>query len=197
VLQGILQRYAFVMKSQGITAGEFKAWRQTFMLMTLEQMGQLLRVSPKTIENWESGRASIPFSMWWVMHVTMQDPEYFLTRPGFHDFYIEYDQGEAYLCSRRYPDIRFTTTDLYVCCSALQSVERLREAVTKKDAEIAELQAENTRLRQMLNAGAVTAELQAMHDHIGDLMRRIHTADIVYIPEKESAEVLPLRQAQA
>ena len=179
MLDKILKRYAYVMKPQGITPQDFKMWREHFMLMNPEQLGALVRVSARTIKNWENGVSEIPFSMWWVMHATMQDPEYFLTRPGFHDFYIEYVEGAAYLCSHSYPDIRWTATDLYFNRCALNEVLRLREELKKQDETLSELTAENTRLRQMLKTDGVTGELQAMHDHIGALMKRIQTADVM------------------
>jgi DNA-binding XRE family transcriptional regulator len=177
-LERILRRYGHVMKPQGITPTDFRMWREHFMLMTPEQLAALVRVSSRTIRNWESGANEIPFSMWWVMHVTLQDPEYFLTRPGFHDFYIEYLGGEAYLCSHSYPDIRWTATDLYFNRCALSEVYVLREQIKKREEKVDELTAENTRLRQLLKTEGVTGELQAMQDHIGALMKRIQTADV-------------------
>jgi predicted nuclease with TOPRIM domain len=78
-----------------------------------------------------------------------------------------------------------------------QRLEGFKAEVNQAKAKAAELEAENTRLRQMLKAGTVAAELKAMHDHIGEMMRRMHTADIVALPEKENAEVISLRQASA
>lgn len=198
-LANILKRYAFVMKDQTITSADFKNWRTIYMLMSPEQLAQLVREPVKNIIDWEAGRKPIPFSMWWVMHTTMQDPEVFLTRPGFHDFRIEYRNGVAHLCSERYPDICYTTEDLYATRAALQAVAKLQGALNRKEQQIQELQAENTRLRQMLKAGTVAAELKAMHDHIGDLMKRIHTADVVTFPdsEKAPADVVNIKQAAA
>lgn len=198
VLDKILKRYAHAMKPQGITPEDFKMWREHFMLMNPEQLGALVRVSARTIRNWENGVSEIPFSMWWVMHVTMQDPEYFLTRPGFHDFYIEHVEGTAYLCSHSYPDIRWTATDLYFNRCALNEVLILREKIKRQDEKLNELTAENTRLRQMLKTEGVTGELQAMHDHIGALMKRIHTADVMpFHAEPEAAPAVNLTHKAA
>lgn len=197
-LQAILKSYAPAMKAQGVTSTEFRMWREYCMLMTVEQAGQLVRVPPATIKDWESGRAPIPFSMWWVMHVMLQDPENLLCRPGFHDFYIQHDNSIGpTLCSSRYPDVRLTPNDLYATMGMQQRLEGFKAEVNQAKAKAAELEAENTRLRQMLKAGTVAAELKAMHDHIGEMMRRMHTADIVALPEKENAEVISLRQASA
>lgn len=197
MLDGILKRYAHVMRPQGITPLDFKMWREHFMLMNHEQLGALIRVSARTIRNWESGVSEIPFSMWWVMHVTMQDPEYFLTRPGFHDFYIEYVDGKAYLCSYSYPDIRWTATDLYFNRCALNEVLSLRHQIEKQDQDLKGLTAENTRLRQLLKTDGVAGELQAMHDHIGALMKRIQTADVMPFQPVQVEVSAPLQSQKA
>jgi DNA-binding transcriptional regulator YiaG len=190
MLDKILNRYKHVMNEQVITPRDFQRWREFYMLMNPEQLGALVRVSARTIRNWENGETPIPFSMWWVMHVTMQDPEYFLTRPGFHDYYIEYVDGVPLLCSHSYPDIRWTTTDLYVNRCAVGEATRLRRVIDSQDENLRELAAENTRLRQMLKTKGVTAELQAMHEHIGQMMQRIQTADVMpFQTEQESPPV--------
>ena len=200
-LDAILKRYEWVMKPQGVTAAEFKNWREYYMLMNHEQLGALVRVNERTVRNWENGTSEIPFAMWWVMHSTLQDPEYFLTRPGFHDFYIGYDhhRGEATLCSHAWPDIKATPTDLYFQRAAVSEVGSLRHQLEQKEKEVADLTAQNTKLRQMLKEGTVAAELAAMHEHIGTLLKKMHTADIVSFPESApTSEVIEFpRQATA
>jgi hypothetical protein len=200
-LDAILKRHEWVMKPQGVTAADFKNWREYSMLMSPEQLGALVRVNERTIRNWENGTSEIPFAMWWVMHSTLQDPEYFLTRPGFHDFYIGYDRdrGEATLCSYTWPDIKCTPTDLYFQRAAASEVGTLRYQLEQKDKEIAELTAQNTKLRQMLKEGTVAAELTAMHEHIGTLLKKMHTADVLAFPDVEAtSDIIPFpRQASA
>ena len=53
-LQSILKRYAWVMKPQGVTPADFKAWRLHIMGMTPEQLGALVRVNERTIRNWRT-----------------------------------------------------------------------------------------------------------------------------------------------
>lgn len=190
----IWQRYSYMMKEHGISGSSLKLWREHVVYMSPEQVAQMVRVDVKTIRNWESGKSAIPFTMWWVMHCTLQDPEHFLDRPGFHDFYIEYDHDrkQSVLCSRQWPDIRCSPTDLYVQRAATNKVfeleNRLQEKQLEVDAkqrELDEMAAENTRLRQMLKAGTVAEELAAMHAHIGNLLTQMHTADVVDFPTIE------------
>ena len=93
--ENMMKMYKFAMKPQGITPGEMRSWREHYLLMSREQLAAVIRVTERTVSNWEEARSPIPFSMWWMMHTTLQDPECFLTRPGYHDFYIEYENGEA------------------------------------------------------------------------------------------------------
>jgi len=192
-LDRILKRYAYMMKEQGVTASDFKAWRTLSMMMSQNQLAQLVRVPVRMVMDWESGKAAIPFSMWWVMHTTLQDPETFLTRPGFHNYYIEYYDGEPMICSRTHPDIRYTTTDLYLGRVAMRSVESMRSELDRQAKVNEDLIAENTRLRQMLKEGTVAQELAAMHAHIGNLLTKMHTADVVDFP---TAEVLKFAAAR-
>lgn len=192
-LDRILKRYAYMMNEQGVTASEFKAWRTLSMMMSQNQLAQLVRVPVRMVMDWESGKAAIPFSMWWVMHTTLQDPETFLTRPGFHNYYIEYYDGEPMICSRTHPDIRYTTTDLYLGRVAMRSVETMRSEMDRQAKVNEDLIAENTRLRQMLKEGTVAQELAAMHAHIGNLLNKMHTADVV---DFQTAEVLQFAAAR-
>ena len=130
------------MKAQVLSPRDFKMWREYYMLMKPEQLGALLRVTARTVRSWEGGASRISFSMWWVMHVTMQNQEYFLTRPGFHDYYIEYRDGVPSLCSRSWPDIRWMATDLYVNRCAVSEVTRLRVVIEKRDESLRNLAAE-------------------------------------------------------
>lgn len=187
----IWKRYSYVMPEHSISPINFKVWRENALYMSLEQVAQMVRVDVKTVRGWESGRLPIPFSMWWVMSSTLQDPECFLDRPGFHDYYIEYDHDlhQPVLCSHKWPDIRVTPTDLYVQRTAVSKAFQLenqlhakQQEVDAKQLELDEMAAENTRLRQMLKAGTVASELASMHAHIGSLLTRMHTADVVDFP---------------
>jgi len=184
----IWERYRYAMGEHGITPTTLKMWRLHSVFMSVEQVAQLVRVDARTVRNWESGKSAIPFTMWWVITCTLQDPEFFLDRPGFHDFYIEYDRDrkQPVLCSHTWPDIRVSPTDLYIQRTATGRLMQLEYQLADKQREVDELTAENTRLRQMLKAGTVADELAAMHAHIGNLLAKMHTADVVEFPAAET-----------
>lgn len=185
----ILKRYEWTMKPQGVTPGDIKMWREQYMGMTPAQLGAFVRVNERTIRNWENGTSEVPFSMWWMVHSSLQDPSYFLSRPGFQDFYVDYkrDTGEPMLCSHTWPDIRYTPSELYTNRAALNEVSSLQFRVHELEKKVGELTAENTRLRQMAKTGAVAQELAAMQAHIADLLKRMNTADVLPFPETEPA----------
>jgi DNA-binding XRE family transcriptional regulator len=188
-LRMALKRYGWGMKAQGVTAGDIRMWREHIMGMTPAQLAALVRVNERTVRNWENGTSEVPFSMWWMVHSTLQDPAYFLTRPGFHDYYVDYDRntGEAMLRSYTWPDISYTPTQLYANRAALNEVTSLQSRVRELEGKVGELTAENTRLRQMAKTGAVAQELAAMQAHIADLLKRMNTADVLPFPETEPA----------
>lgn len=191
VLKSILKRYRYSMESHCISPSDFKNWREHFLLMSCAQLAELIRVNERTIKRWEAGTSAIPFSMWWMMHSTLQDPAYFLIRPGFHDFYIEYVDGEALLCSYEYPEIRCSPTDLYFNRACFNDLLIHKNKLKATNQKYDELLAENTRLREMYKANAVTKELELMHKHIGQLMSRIGTADVMEFPDARHASVSP------
>lgn len=194
----IERHYGYALKPHDITAADFQHWRVHFMLLTVKQAAALVRVTPKTILDWESGKSDIPFSMWWVMHTTMQDPKHFLTRPGFHDFRVDYEDGEARLCSTRHPDISYSVYDLYLSRAAVGELASLRSELAQMNARIDGLTAENTRLRQALKGNGVTRELQAMHTRLSALVQQLATADVLSFPDAdEHVDVMPLKQATA
>jgi DNA-binding transcriptional regulator YiaG len=188
--QNMLNRYKFSMKPQGIAPEDMQHWREHYLLMNRAQLASIIRVSERTLRNWETGASQIPFSMWWMMHTTMQDPEYFLSRPGFHDFYIEYENGESLLCSHKHPEIRYSPTDLYFNRAVFGELITQKNKLIQANAAYAELQAENTRLREMYKTNAVTKELESMHDHISQLMKRLNTADVMPFQFSKSAVVV-------
>ncbi|MBX9900911.1 MAG: helix-turn-helix domain-containing protein [Burkholderiaceae bacterium] len=177
--QHILERYKYSMRPQGVLPSDIQHWREHFLLMNREQFASIIRVSERTLRNWETGKTPISFSMWWMLHSTLQDPEYFLSRPGFHDFYIDYQDGEALLCSHKHPEIRYSPSDLYFNRAVLSELNAVRIELSKARSQYEELQAENTRLREMYKTNAVTKELESMHEHIGQMMKRLNTADVM------------------
>jgi DNA-binding transcriptional regulator YiaG len=177
--KNILERYKYAMREQGILPSDLSNWREYYMLLSREQLASIIRVDERTIRNWETGKSEIPFSIWWFMHTSMQDPAYFLTRPGFHDFYIDYENGEAFLCCHSHPEIRYTPTDLYFNRMAFAELLSCRRDLQKAQDAFDALQLENTRLREMYKTNAVSKELAAMHEYIGQLVSRLNTADVV------------------
>lgn len=179
---GMPHWYSEAMRQQSITPAEFAYWRTYVVNLTTAECGALLRVDRKTIEHWERGRARIPFAVWYVMHCYLQRPDVWLSRCGFTDLYVTYRNGIAYLCSAEYPDIEFTHGQLVYYAQAMQHLASVEARCAALEARANALVAENTELRRMFKGAQVTAELERMRDQIGDLLSRMHTADVYPFP---------------
>jgi len=196
---GMPDWYREAMKRQSVTPGEFAHWRRYVVNLTPDECAALFRVSKKTIENWEKGKSAIPFSAWYVMHCHLQNPEVWLSRCGFTDLYVEHRDGKAYLCSAEYPDIRFTHGQLAYYAQAMGHLDSVQAEGERAKARIVKLVAENTELRRMFKGHHVKTQLEGMQAQIGELLARLHTADVYAFPvEREgAAEPTPVTAAGA
>jgi DNA-binding XRE family transcriptional regulator len=179
---GMPSWYQWAMSQQSVTPAEFAHWRRYVVNLTLDECAALFRVNRKTIENWERGKSSVPFAVWYVMHCHIQKPAVWLSRCGFTDLYVEYHDGKAYLCSAEYPDIRFTHGQLVYYAQAMGHLDSVEAESERAKARIAELVAENTDLRRMFKGHHVKTQLEAMQAQIGELLSRLHTADVYAFP---------------
>lgn len=188
VLHGLPRWYEWAMQQHNVTPREFSYWRKYVVQLSVEECGALLRVSPRTINNWEQGRSPISFSVWYVMHCYLQKPEVWLSRDGFRDLYVDYRDGEAYLVSDEYPDIRFTHGELVYAGASIGMARRADEKNKALQARIRELEAENTGLRRMFKDGDITKELESMRARIAGLLQQLDTADIYSFPTTNNIE---------
>lgn len=185
---GMPDWYREAMKRQSVTPGEFEHWRRYVVNLTSEECAALFRVSKKTVDNWEKGKSPIPFSAWYVMHCHLQNPEVWLSRCGFTDLYVEHRDGKAYLCSAEYPDIRFTHGQLVYYAQALGHLDSVQGESERAKARIAELITENTKLRRMFKGHHVKTQLEGMQAQIGELLSRLHTADVYAFPVEREGD---------
>ena len=122
----------------------------------------------------------IPYSVAMVMRWAWNSDAIKLSRPGFHDWSVYYDPHTKVpkLYNREYR-VEFSEAKLVYFAQAmghLSAVEMERDAMRR---EIEELQAENTKLREMFKSKAVTGELRDMQTRIDGLLKKINTADVI------------------
>lgn len=176
--RGLPTWYAWAMEEHSITASELRAWRANFLQCSVAECAALMRVPEQQVYRWESGRSPIPFAIWYMMHSLLQSPDVWLARCGFADLYVEYRDGEAYLCSATYPSVRFTHAQLCYYELALKRLDALQTERRELCEQLEALRSENADLRNMFARGHVTAELRDMSERLHGLLSRIGTADV-------------------
>jgi DNA-binding transcriptional regulator YiaG len=158
---------------------DLKHWRLYYLNITQDECARLLRIPLTTYVKWEAGKQKIPFLMWYMVHCVLQWDEVRLSKAGFADFYINYQNGNAYLCSAEYPDIKFAPADLAYFGRAIQHLNNIEKRNKELQAQVDRLTFENTELRRMYKANKVTAQVEAMQEQINALMMRLNTADVM------------------
>jgi hypothetical protein len=181
---GLPQWYERAMQVEAPTPADFSNWRKNYVQLTVEQCAQLLRVSSGMVKRWERGTAPIPFATWYVMHCYLQAPDVWVSRCGFSDLYVEYEDSEAFLCSAEWPDIRYSHGQLVYLSQAVSRMQSMESELKKLDARLGELEAENTSLRRMFKENAITQELQGMHQRLSSLLAQVNTADLYSLSQR-------------
>lgn len=176
----------WIAQSQTITiAGENFHWMRRGMGLTVEQCAAYLRVDPSTVRRWEADTVPVPFTAFELLRVISTTVFFKLSHHRWDGWFIS--QHDGALVS---PDYGITATPEDI--NALQHVQsklsRLESENQSLKAEIVEMQAENTRLREQFVSQGVVSELAAMQERIGSIMARINTAEVIpFTHPKEAA----------
>lgn len=166
----------WIAQSQAISiTGENFYWMRHGMGLTVEQCAAYLRVHHSTVRRWEVGTAPVPFTAFELLRMISSTALFKLAHHRWDGWFIEQQDGA--LVS---PDYRITATPEDI--NTLQHVQN-KAAIFESEnrhlkAELAEMQAENIRLREMFVSQGVVDELATMQEQIGALMARINTAKI-------------------
>ena len=122
------------------------------------------------------------------MHCHLQAPDVWVSRCGFSDLYVEYEDGEAFLCSAEWPDIRYSHGQLVYLSQAVSRTYSMENDLQKLRAQIRELQDENTSLRRLFKENAITQELQGMHERLSSLLAQVNTADLYSLCDRRDQQ---------
>lgn len=158
-----------------ITGAHFRELR-ILLRMTRQQCAAFLRLDPKTIERWETGKRAPAFAAFETLRLTL-DSVYARSSHRAWDGWFMSRDGEW--ISPNVGKLAFKPWELEQWPQLLADISKLRFEKVRLVEELAEATAENTRLRKLYQAQGVTKELQRMHDRIGDLLAGINTAEIV------------------
>jgi hypothetical protein len=185
---GLPQWYERATQIETLTPADFVQWRKNYVQLTVDECARLFRVSVAAVKRWERGTTQIPFAVWYVMHSYLQAPDVWVSRCGFSDLYVEYDDGEAFLCSAEWPDIRYSHGQLVCLSQAVNRMHSMDCDIQKLSARVRELENENTGLRQMFKENAITQELQGMHERLSSLLAQVNTADLYSLAERRDKQ---------
>lgn len=185
---GLPQWYERAMQVEDLTPADFASWRKNYVQLTVEECARLFRISTGLVKRWERGTAPIPFAAWYVVHCHLQAPDVWVSRCGFSDLYVEYEDGEAFLCSAEWPDIRYSHGQLVYLSQAVSRMHSMEVDAQKLRARIGELEEENIGLRRMFKENAITQELQGMHQRLSSLLAQVNTADLYSLADRRDQQ---------
>ncbi|MFA6547058.1 MAG: hypothetical protein WCS99_21755 [Limisphaerales bacterium] len=162
-----------------VTPEQFREVRWLVHRMTVEQCAAFLRVNPATVWRWENGSSPITFAAFVALRLLSDVrfvPHQVKEWDGWQIINAGVDVGVLY--DSKKTGAMFSPSDL----RASQWVKAERDSWKKKaeeaEARVAELETENTRLRQLFNTQGVTTELRQMQDKLAVMLDSIGTAEI-------------------
>lgn len=175
----------WIAQSQNIAiAGENFRWMRRCMGLSVEQCAAYLRVVPSTVRRWESDSVAVPFAAFELLRFISTSVFFKLSHHRWDGWFISQQDGA--LVS---PDQRITATpeDINTLQLVQSKLSHLKFENQGLKAEIAEMQAENTRLRRQFVSQGIVTELAAMQQQIDSIMAKINTAEIIPLSHPKEA----------
>jgi DNA-binding transcriptional regulator YiaG len=148
------------------------------MGMTTSQCAAYLRVTRRTISNWESGAVPVQFSAFELLRIVFESTSFKFSHKEWDGWFIS-DEGR--LVS---PDVAcsFSPGDLNYFSFNRSEAAKLANETYRLQSELDKATAENTRLRQLFLSQGLVDELAAMKDHVNRLVALVATAKVIPFP---------------
>lgn len=168
----------WVQESQRITIvpASLEYLRLHCMNITQAQAAAYLRVSLDEYQTWERGGKPVPFMAFELLRLVYTSTAYRLSHATWDGWHFNKD---GHLVSPDVGRMAVTPRDFIALVFMRSELEGRRQEVEKLKASMADLETENTRLRQMFRENAITNELETMQTRLGDLLASIKTAQII------------------
>ncbi len=163
-----------------VTAERFKAMRSELLQLSVAQCAAYLCVSQAAVKRWESGEEGVPVAAFEALRQQSESVFCRMSHQQWDGWFIERQTGE--LVSPDVGKLALKPAELNALPMLYGELSMLRNDNAQKAARIDELEAENAALRAGLAVKAVAAELSDMQERIGEMLRSLHTADIVPFP---------------
>lgn len=147
--------------------------------MTAEECATYLRVTVESVRAWESGDEAIPFTAYWLLHVTYKS-QIFRTRfPQWDGWEIQESGPDAGKLIDANRSAAFTPQEIACIPFAWHQASFHANRAERLEAALDAAAAENTRLRQLFNEQGVTAELRQVQERLAVMLDKIGTAEVI------------------
>ncbi|BAO30416.1 hypothetical protein [Sulfuritalea hydrogenivorans] len=163
-----------------ITPERFIELRKFMLQLKAVQCAALLRVNPSTVWRWENGSIPIPFAAYMALRLLLDVrflPHQVKEWEGWQIINAGPDVGMLYDSKRS--GTMVSPGDIRAARYAKGERDAWQRRAEKAETKAAELEAENTRLRQLFNAQGVTKELRQMQEKLSAMLDDIGTAEII------------------
>ncbi len=165
-----------------VSPKSFHHLRRHCLGLTRVKVAAYLRVSERTVQRWENGDGDIPFSAFEVLRLVFESTAYRLSHTRWDGWFFNKD---GRLVSPEVGRLEVGPEDFTALIFLRGELDAHRATAARVMEEIAALQVENTRLRQAFRENAITNELEAMQERLGDLLASIQTAQVIPFPNRQ------------
>lgn len=160
-----------------ITPNSFHHLRRHCLNVTRAKVAAFLRVSVRTVQRWENGDAPIPFAAFEVLRLVFESTAHRLSHARWDGWFFD---REGSLVSPDVGRLAVGPEDFTALVFLRGELDAHRQQSASLREEIAALEAENTRIRQMYRDQGVTRELEAMQDRLDGLLASVRTAKVIH-----------------
>jgi len=168
----------WVQQSQRLTVGpaNLKHLRRHCLAITQAQAAAYLRVKLREYQAWERGNKLVPFMAFELLRIVFESTDHRLSNAKWDGWFIGQD---GRFVSPEVGRLEVRPEDFTALVFLRGELDAHRQQSAQLREEIAALEAENNRIRQMYRDQGVTRELEAMQDRLDGLLASIRTAQVI------------------
>lgn len=138
-----------------------------------------MRVNASTVRRWEAGSIEVPFTAFELLRLVYESANFRLSHTDWDGWFIGND---GRLVSPDIGGLAVGPADINLIAQKYAVAVHLQNENKRLSDALAEAQAENTRLREQFVNQGVVDEIDAMRNHLTDLLSRLNTAKVYPFP---------------
>lgn len=167
-----------------VTGAHFRQQREFALGLSRRQVAVYLRVSPRTVADWENDATKVPFAAFEALRLLGQTDEFRLSHSRWDGWFINSVSGE--LVSPDRGRLAVTPEEINGLPQLYAQRDRHAARADRLQSQLEAAIAENTRLRELFLSDGVTDQLRQMQDNLAGLLGRIGTAQVLDFPLQAS-----------